>query len=80
MLTANSITGSSQGIGREIAVDSARNGANLVLHHIGDAQSIKDIAALIDELNAARNTTGSEAFVDVGLDITNAEAGQRYRT
>ena len=72
------ITGSSQGIGREIAVECAKHGARLVLHHLGDAQASQDIKTLMGELNAATEQPETVTVaVDVGIDVTETEAGQR---
>lgn len=76
------ITGSSSGIGRQIAVESARQGANLVLHHIGDAVSMQDMQTLKTELSAiyakqANCSRDSVRMVDIGLDVTEEDAGKR---
>lgn len=74
-----SVTGSSTGIGREIAKECARHDAKLVLHHIGDQQALHDIEVLKTELRSLRGTpSGSISDVDVGVDVTEDEAGQRY--
>lgn len=44
------ITGSSSGIGRATAIACAQQGANLVLHHLGDTKAEEDIETLQKEL------------------------------
>ncbi|WWD16249.1 hypothetical protein CI109_100675 [Kwoniella shandongensis] len=46
------ITGCSTGIGRSIAIGAARNGANVVLHHLGESTA-SDIAAVESECSKA---------------------------
>jgi L-rhamnose 1-dehydrogenase len=46
------ITGASQGIGRATALACARQGAGLVLHHLGTEQTTADIGALQAELRS----------------------------
>lgn len=72
------VTGSSQGIGREIAVECAKHGARVVLHHIGDKQSEQDVNELISELNATSQSGEGPTAVQIGLDVTRPEAGPRY--
>lgn len=75
----SSITGSSSGIGRATAIECARNGAKLVLHHIGDTQSQQDITTLRDEihrLNKDLGFGGEPRTADVAADIRDPRAGQ----
>ncbi|KZO91384.1 short-chain dehydrogenase/reductase sdr [Calocera viscosa TUFC12733] len=44
------ITGSSQGIGKGIALGCARQGAHLVLHHLGNEQTSRDAQELVREI------------------------------
>lgn len=71
-----SITGSSSGIGRSTAIECAREGARLVLHHIGDAQSSTDIQTLRKELE---NLYGPDVpcprVAEVAADVTDEDAG-----
>ncbi|KIY00798.1 uncharacterized protein Z520_03464 [Fonsecaea multimorphosa CBS 102226] len=46
------ITGASQGIGRATALACARQGAGLILHHLGTEQTTSDMGALQAELKA----------------------------
>ena len=74
-----SITGSSSGIGRATAIECARNGAKLVLHHIGDTQSCQDAKALRDEihhLNEDLGFGGEPRITDVAVDIREPRGGQ----
>lgn len=81
-ISQNSITGSSSGIGRQIAIESTRQGANLILHHIGDAVSMQDIQTLRTELSSIHSTQANHSrdslrMVDIGLDVTEENAGKR---
>ncbi|KAH7117248.1 peroxisomal 2,4-dienoyl-CoA reductase, auxiliary enzyme of fatty acid beta-oxidation [Dactylonectria estremocensis] len=71
------ITGSSTGIGRAIALECARHGAKLVLHHIGDAQSKQDIQTLRTEIDAIQGAPATVTTAEIGVDITDPEAGKR---
>jgi short-subunit dehydrogenase len=74
-----SITGSSQGIGRATALECARHGARLVLNHLGDERAKADIATLNEAIEAQNQDIPVKAEVaDIGCDITKPEAGQRY--
>ncbi|KAH7123159.1 hypothetical protein EDB81DRAFT_913314 [Dactylonectria macrodidyma] len=71
------ITGCSTGIGRAIAIESARHGAKLVLHHIGDAQSEKDIQTLKTEIAAIRGAEQTVNTAEIAVDVTDPEAGKK---
>ncbi|KAH7140497.1 NAD(P)-binding protein [Dactylonectria estremocensis] len=71
------ITGCSTGIGRAIAIESARHGAKLVIHHIGDAQSNQDIQTLRTEIAAIREAESTVNTVEIAVDVTDPEAGKR---
>ncbi|KAL3445140.1 hypothetical protein BJX65DRAFT_310290 [Aspergillus insuetus] len=68
------ITGSSSGIGRAIALECARHGADLILHHIGDAQSTTDISTLQAEIQTLAPNVRS---VDIPANLLSAEAPAR---
>ncbi|KAF2008564.1 short-chain dehydrogenase/reductase SDR, partial [Aaosphaeria arxii CBS 175.79] len=74
-----SITGSSSGIGRATAIECARHGARLVLHHIGDEQSRQDIKTLQHIISSDRSEvqTSGQRAVEIALDIRDVDAGQR---
>lgn len=74
LLTDGSVTGSSTGIGREIALECARHGAQLILHHIGDDQSVIDIQLLRAEINDM--LSGSIKVLDIAADVTDPAAGE----
>lgn len=44
------ITGSSRGIGRGVAVECARQGANIVLHYLGDQATTLEVEVLKKEV------------------------------
>ena len=75
-----SITGSSSGIGRATAVECARHGARLVLHHIGDSQSKQDIKTLRDEIRDVSKKHGLTheplQIADVAADVRDSNAGK----
>lgn len=56
------ITGASQGIGRATALACARQGADLVLHHLGTEQTTSDIGALQSELRAIDQSLRHTSF------------------
>ncbi|ODO02839.1 hypothetical protein I350_05680 [Cryptococcus amylolentus CBS 6273] len=62
------VTGCSTGIGRAIAIGAARNGANLVLHHLGDDSTRSDIA----QVESACHDLGAKTVVVPG-DISDAK-------
>ena len=73
------ITGSSSGIGRATAIECARNGARLVLHHIGDVQSRQDVKTLQDEIQGLNEELGlrdESRIAEVAADVRHGEAGK----
>ncbi|KAH8762361.1 short-chain dehydrogenase/reductase SDR [Hyaloscypha finlandica] len=77
------ITGCSSGIGRATALECARHGARIVLHHIGNTQSEGDIATLKSELDTIYTETNisshygkGQRYIAVGADTTDPGAGQ----
>lgn len=46
------ITGASRGIGRATALASAKQGAHLVLHYLGDAATTTEVESLKKEIEA----------------------------
>lgn len=44
------VTGASRGIGRACALQCAAHGADVVLHHFGDALSTREVAEMADEV------------------------------
>jgi L-rhamnose 1-dehydrogenase len=67
------ITGSSSGIGRGCALECARHGAKLVLHHLGTREVEEDAKALQKEL-ATQYSTSSVTF---GIDLTEDAAPEK---
>ncbi|KAK3669297.1 Sugar dehydrogenase [Recurvomyces mirabilis] len=65
------ISGSSSGIGRATALACARQGASLVLHHLGDGQAEADIATLEDELRVINTDIKTATHAS---DLTHADA------
>ncbi|KAF2096099.1 short-chain dehydrogenase/reductase SDR [Rhizodiscina lignyota] len=61
------ITGSSSGIGRATAIACAKQGGNLLLHHLGDSRAKEDIATLQKEL---KSIDPKLEYVDHGGDLT----------
>ncbi|OZJ05714.1 hypothetical protein BZG36_01427 [Bifiguratus adelaidae] len=65
------ITGASSGIGRATAIECARQGANVVIGHIGDDTShasVKEVQALISQLG--------RQSIDVGGNVADPETAQ----
>lgn len=60
------VTGASRGIGREIALELARQGANVAVNYSGSEAKANEVVDLIKEM-------GREAFV-VQCDVSNSEA------
>ncbi|KAL1296810.1 hypothetical protein AAFC00_004436 [Neodothiora populina] len=67
------ITGSSSGIGRVTALECARHGAKLVLHHIGDAQANQDVRSLQEEIQSIKSGSTTTA---IAADVRDEKAGQ----
>ncbi|ORY31048.1 putative glucose 1-dehydrogenase [Naematelia encephala] len=65
------VTGSSTGIGRAIAITAAKNGANVVLHHLGDS-TLDDVTEVKSHVEAA----GMKAIVVAG-DISDPETATK---
>lgn len=71
------ITGSSRGIGRACAIECAKHGATgLILHYLGDADTEREVHALIDEV---QTTYPHARAIAVPGDISNAETSTRVR-
>ncbi|MBU8656068.1 3-oxoacyl-[acyl-carrier-protein] reductase [Bacillus pumilus] len=62
------VTGASRGIGRSIAIDLAKNGANVVVNYSGNEAKANEV---VDEIKAH----GQQAFA-VKADVSNAEEVQ----
>ncbi|WP_368198406.1 3-oxoacyl-[acyl-carrier-protein] reductase [Bacillus pumilus] len=62
------VTGASRGIGRSIAIDLAKNGANVVVNYSGNEAKSNEV---VDEIKAL----GQQAFA-VKADVSNAEEVQ----
>ncbi|KAI1212066.1 uncharacterized protein F4807DRAFT_450663 [Annulohypoxylon truncatum] len=71
------ITGCSTGIGRATAIECARHGAKLVLHHIGDAQAKLDIFDLKKDIEAFEKGSKEVRAIDIATNITDDGAGKR---
>jgi glucose 1-dehydrogenase len=63
------VTGSSKGIGRAVAIELARGGANVTVNYSSSASDAEEVAAEIERL-------GSKALV-VGCDVSNREAVEK---
>lgn len=62
------VTGASRGIGRSIAIDLAKSGANVVVNYSGNEAKANEV---VDEIKAL----GQQAFA-VKADVSNAEEVQ----
>jgi len=72
------ITGSSRGIGRACAVESAKHGATgLILHHFGDRETEAELQSLRTEICTI--THSNCRVVDVPGDIADLETSQHVR-
>ena len=69
------VTGSSSGIGREVAARCAQQGATMVLHHLGTPQTTHDAQSLYDELPSHPLLDGATtSHLVVGADLTADES------
>jgi L-rhamnose 1-dehydrogenase len=68
---AVAITGAATGIGRATALACAKQGASLLLHHLGDARSTTAIKSLRSEI---QSINPSISVADYGADITDPSA------
>lgn len=64
------ITGSSSRMGRVIAAECAKNGANLVIHHLGTPSTEKDAFNLQDDLTSFPQYSEGNGPVLFGGDLT----------
>jgi L-rhamnose 1-dehydrogenase len=69
------ITGASQGIGRGIALGCAKQGARVVIHHLGSEATKADAMSLEEEIKLL----GEGEAVSVGGDISLAETAVKVR-
>jgi L-rhamnose 1-dehydrogenase len=73
------ITGSSRGIGRACAVESAKHGATgLILHYFGDQETEAELQSLKEEIYVT--THNHCQVVSVPGDIADSETSQKVRT
>jgi L-rhamnose 1-dehydrogenase len=71
------ITGSSRGIGRACAVESAKHGAiGLILHYFGDEETAAELQSLKEEISTHNHCQ----VVGVPGDIADSETSQKVRT
>ncbi|WP_027350294.1 SDR family NAD(P)-dependent oxidoreductase [Halotalea alkalilenta] len=66
------VTGASRGIGRAIALECARQGADVVIGHSGSESSRAQVQALVDEIESL----GRRA-VEVGADAADPDTGDK---
>lgn len=67
------ITGCGTGIGRATAIECAKHGARLILHHKGGSKSEEDIDSLQSEIEMVKSGT---RMARVAVDVVKPEAGQ----
>ncbi|PLB44829.1 short-chain dehydrogenase/reductase SDR [Aspergillus steynii IBT 23096] len=68
------VTGSSSGIGREIAARCAQQGASMVLHHLGTPQTEQEARSLHDEIPTPILDGRPTTHLIVGHDLTADDA------
>ncbi|MCJ1300979.1 L-rhamnose-1-dehydrogenase [Hypocenomyce scalaris] len=68
------ITGGATGIGRAIALEFLRQGANVAINHLGDPSSLQHVKILSEE--AAGVAGGGARIIDVAGDISDPETGR----
>ena len=61
------VTGSSSGIGRAIAIELARLGANLVIHGRADSSRLRETKSLAEQLGCETHTIWSDLENEAGL-------------
>lgn len=67
------ITGSSRGIGRACALESAKQGAGgLVLHYLGDASTTDEVKTLQNEIAETHGTLTIVVAGDISVQDTSA--------
>lgn len=71
------ITGCSTGIGRATALECAKHGARLVLHHVGDSKSEEDVETLQKEIRLVSDGARTK---HIAVDVAKPEAGRRQAT
>lgn len=65
------ITGGVTGIGRAIAVEFVRQGARVVVNHLGDERSREQFKSMAQEVGAH-----SDSLIEVGGDVAKPETGE----
>lgn len=83
------VTGSSRGIGKEIAIELARNGADVIVNYVGNQKYAEEVRDQIEELGRVCTVTQAdlchpehiEALAEIagGVDILVLNASVQYR-